>query len=91
MNELGVFILGALCGGIIAAVIAVFYVMYQKEKLNTKINAVCFNAITKLNDQERKSLERLNKIDQEAKDRYINLINDIEQSASKFRQGGIKT
>ena len=91
MNELGVFILGTLFGGMVASVIAVFYVMYHKEKLNAKLSEVCFNAITKLNEQERKSLERLNQIDQESKDRYKNLINDIEQSASKFRQGGVRT
>jgi len=37
MNELCVFLFGALFGGLIAAVIAVFYGMYCKEKLNAEI------------------------------------------------------
>jgi len=40
MNELCVFLFGALFGGMIAAVIAVFYGMYCKEKINAAIQAV---------------------------------------------------
>ena len=91
MNEIAIFILGITFGGLIAAVIAAFYLMYCKEKFSAKIREFGSETISQLKELERKSIEQLNQIDQESKDRYKNLVEDIEKNISKVRQGGIKT